>query len=124
MKQFIIFLGIIFLGLAAAYFNTDQSKSSFFRCDWGNSTSEANIAEQLKEFFINDEIIKFQQQGQPTCAFTSFASMLFMKGHVRESEEFLSTIDINQARLVPGKPNALLSYIAAFSIVTIKYSNV
>ena len=100
--------------------NTDQSKTSHFRCGWGfskmsNSPSEVTIAEQLNEFFIKDEIINFQQQGEPTCAFTSLASMLFMKSHFTESEAFLATVDSNHARLEPGKkPDAILAYIADF----------
>ena len=77
MKQFIIFLGIIFLGLAAAYFNTDQSKStsvntnlkvyasSSFVSKWGPGQSLAVLFEKqqgIKVDFIESSDVAMTLQ--------------------------------------------------------------
>ena len=77
MKQFILFIGIIFLGLAVAYFNTDQSKSpavnttlkvyasSSFVSKWGPGPDLAQLFEKqqgIKVDFIESSDVAMTLQ--------------------------------------------------------------
>ena len=95
--------------------NTDQSNMSFIRYGWGlpvkSNTETDNETDKLKEYYIYNQPIEYQQNGKPTCAFSSLASMLFLQGYTKESI-FIENCDNYDSKLIPGESDLVLNRIA------------
>ena len=95
--------------------NTDQSNMSFIRYGWGlpvkSNTETDNETDKLKEYYIYNQPIEYQQNGKPTCAFSSLASMLFLQGYTKESI-FIENCGNYDSKLIPGESELVLNRIA------------
>ena len=100
--------------------NTNQSRVSFYRCGWGfvnnmnqhDSVTSTNVSVLLNGNQLYDPI-KYQQKKEPTCAVSSFASMLHIKNHKKEAK-YVSSIEITKNMQVGESCQVLTSLSALF----------
>ena len=75
--------------------NTNQSMVSFYRCGWGfvNNINQHKATDSVSSTDVSVSLngtrqynlIEYQQKKEPTCAVSSFASMLHIKNHEKRS---------------------------------------
>ena len=103
--------------------NTNQSMVSFYRCGWGfvNNINQHKAADSVSSTDVSVSLngtrqynlIEYQQKKEPTCAVSSFASMLHIKNHKKEAK-FVSSIEIKKNMQVGESCQVLTSLSELF----------